>query len=330
MNLARLKNHRIIASLLAIIMVVLSFQMHPVRAYADTGDDGFIVTGSYDGNFDLSVNNRELFAKDDALPGDTWEAKIHVQNKGYKPMNFRVYEIINDLPNDPRLFHFLDLKLSDHKGNILYQGSYGGTEVPVMDFIEIAPKKAITLKAVVAFPRTADNSFMNAQMDSTWVFEANYPESNKHDEKLMNYTVYYVDEDGNELHEPKVSTGAVGTTYKEYAVDIEGYTPDKDMKKIKIVAVGENELYFYYTKDGEEIVPPVDPDDPNIPVDPDQPNQPDNPDKPGTPDEPGKPGDGPIKTGVDFLKNHVVSVTSVFIGAIAVIAAVLMYRKRRA
>ena len=68
------------------------------------------------------------------------------------------------------------------------------------------------------------------------------------------YTVKYLEQNTNtQLHEPKsVTTGYyVGDDATEDAITINGYTPDKTSKTIKLTT-GTNEIIFYYTKNNEQ------------------------------------------------------------------------------
>ena len=64
----------------------------------------------------------------------------------------------------------------------------------------------------------------------------------------LSYTVKYLDEDGNDLVEPKTeSNKTFGETYSENAVPVDGYNVDAQSKTVTMTT-GTNEVIFNYTK----------------------------------------------------------------------------------
>ncbi|MHC5954282.1 MucBP domain-containing protein [Enterococcus gallinarum] len=101
-------------------------------------------------------------------------------------------------------------------------------------------------------------------------------------------TIDYVDENGNELADSKVIIANQATEIDEKALEIDGYTANKDT--ISTVLDGDKSIKFVYVKDKEEDVnPPVDPIDPEEPTDPIDPTEPTEPTEPVEPTEPIKP-----------------------------------------
>ncbi|WP_334328663.1 MucBP domain-containing protein [Companilactobacillus sp. HBUAS59699] len=76
--------------------------------------------------------------------------------------------------------------------------------------------------------------------------------TNPDTDKTANVTVKYVDADGNELANPKILTDQkVGSTVTENAVEVEGFTADKDTQNVVVGADG-NTITFTYTKDATD------------------------------------------------------------------------------
>lgn len=185
MKLAKGKTRWICSLFLVMVLMVLSFYGGSAKAYAyEIDSKDFVLTGNFDSSkFSLNANNPYLFQVSDIAPGDSWESEIEVKNTGLDPMKFRIFKIENNLPGEPLLFDCLELKLIGPDNKVLYEGSYNTGEKSLTEFIEVAPKSSVTFKALVSFPKGAGNIYQNAKMDSTWHFEANYPEPAASDNK---------------------------------------------------------------------------------------------------------------------------------------------------
>jgi len=65
--------------------------------------------------------------------------------------------------------------------------------------------------------------------------------------QMVEYTVNYVDAEGEPLADAKTASGVVGATVTETAVEVKGYTPDEETKSITLVD-GTNTITFTYTE----------------------------------------------------------------------------------
>lgn len=91
-------------------------------------------------------------------------------------------------------------------------------------------------------------------------------------------TIDYVDENGDELADSKVIVANQATEIDEKALEIDGYTANKDT--ISTVLDGDKSTKFVYVKDKEDVKPPVDPKEPTEPTEPEVPVEPTDPEKP--------------------------------------------------
>ena len=91
-------------------------------------------------------------------------------------------------------------------------------------------------------------------------------------------TIDYVDENGDELADSKVIVANQATEIDEKALEIDGYTANKDT--ISTVLDGDKSIKFVYVKDKEDVKPPVDPEEPTEPTEPEVPVEPTDPEKP--------------------------------------------------
>lgn len=119
----------------------------------------------------------------------------------------------------------------------------------------------------------------------------------------IEYTVQYVDENGNKLLDDKTVTDrTMRTIVTEKAAEIEGYTPDEAEKSLQLDASG-NVIVFTYTKNAEK---PVVPDDNN-----------NNTNKPAQDDKSPLTGD------------NMIALVIMLAVAVSATAAVIVIRKRR-
>ena len=85
----------------------------------------------------------------------------------------------------------------------------------------------------------------NPSISEIEVYTKAYLEGEEPEGTTANYTVTYVDNNGNELAPSKTSTGFIGAKVTEKAVEVEGYFPDEETKSI-IVAESDNSIVFVY------------------------------------------------------------------------------------
>lgn len=321
------------------LLLLLTFSILPVQSLAaeDMYEGEIELTGKFNGTFTLDSSTMELFNLENVVPGDTWKGKLHVKNAGGAKMEIAIISIVSNL-EDLTLYDALDLKISLGSEEI-YNGSYGATQEPISKFYEIPAQEKITFDLVVSLPKTAGNNIQNKEMDSTWTFEGRYYGSSGGVSRTVNYTVYYVDEDGNELLDSKIGRGRTGSTVTEKAPTIKGYTPDAEKKSL-VLKKKDNEIIFVYRLDSTEPVEPNDPTDPSEPTEPTPPSEenppseePTNPNKPGTPDdepattEPTK--DPSVKTGVDMTDSNSMVAFWLFIFILCLVGGFVLFFRIR-
>lgn len=320
------------------LLVLLLINILPAQSFAEDVYEGEIqLTGSYSGTFSLDSSDLDLFNLKDIVPGDTWKGKLHVNNKGKAMMEFSILSIVSNL-EDNTLYDELDLKISIGAEEI-YSGSYGATQEPISGVYEIPRGETITFDLVVSLPKSAGNNLLNKKMDSTWTFEAKYPRPSSPSPRKVEYTVYYVDEDGNELLESKTKKGAPGFTVTEIAPAIADYTPDNTRKSLVLSDTKENKIVFVYSLNAADIPDiPVEPEDPTPPVEPETPVEPTEPtETPITPSEPNvivigtpEPEGGSVKTGFDLSGSNSTVTTYLFMFFLCLICVAIIYFRIRA
>lgn len=320
------------------LLLVLLINVFPLQSLAaENMFEGEIeLTGNYNGRFSLDSSDMKLFNLKDIVPGDTWKGKLHVKNKAAAQMEFSIISIVSNL-QDETLYDALDLKIS-YGNEEIYNGSYGATGMPISDLYGISAGQSMTFDLVVSLPKTVGNYIQNKEMDSTWTFEARYYGNggggggliDNPVKKRADYTVHYVDEDGNDLLNKKSGTGYVGSAVIEYAPDISGYTPDTTRKCIVLQKDVENKIVFVYSPEEKE---PTNPSEPTPgPINPDDPDVPGPTDKPNIPDEPTTPGNEPtedssVQTGFDRTdSNSMVAMWLVIFGLCLMAGVVLYFR----
>ena len=272
-----------------VLMLLLLINILPLQSLAakDVIEEEIELTGKYNGIFSLDSSTMELFRLENVVPGDSWEGKFHVRNTTKDKMEFAILSIVSNL-KDHTLYNALDLQIY-HDGEEIYNGSYGATQEPISRFYTINAGKKITFDFVVSLPKTVGNEVQNKKMDSTWTYEARYYGTGSGggtaNPKPVEYTVYYVDRDGNDLLDRKTGEGLPGKKVIETAPDIEGYTTPVKNKSINLSRFNENKIVFVYSKD--KGTTPNQPSEPSTPPDPQDPTTPDNP---GDSDNPGGAG----------------------------------------
>lgn len=334
-----------------VLLLLLLVNVLPMNALAaDTIYEGEVeLTGKFDGRFDLSSSEMEMFNLVDVVPGDSWHGKIHVKNTTLYSMEIAIISIVSNL-EDLTLYDALDLNIR-FADNEIYNGSYGATSEPISEFIKIPKKSVLTFDVVVTLPKHVGNYIQNKAMDSTWTFEARSYAPNggggMEGESEVSYSVHYVDKDGNDLLEPKYETGESNTYVTEKAPEIDGYTPDADTKTIYLRENGENKIVFVYSPSSDD-EKPTDPDKPTPPGPGDDPTVPSGPegDEDGTttPTEPTAPspdsGDKPtdnkkpsgskVPTGFDMTGSNSSAMVWLIILGLCILCGLIVYARIRA
>lgn len=308
---------------LALIASIL-LPMTAHAAYGTVYEGSIELTGEFDRRrFRLSTSDDDLFSLKNIIPGDSWHGKVHVKNNCGRIMEVSIISILNDLENDDYLFRQLSLDISIGD-EVIYSGSYGETDEPVSDWYAISPGKKITFDIRVKLPEETGNEGQGREMDSTWIFEARVMEpsggggNNDHeadDDDELPYYVYYVDQNGNDLLDPKLGYGDYREVITEYAAYIPGYIPDA-MEKTITLTRKNNEIIFVYTKTKL----PSPPDSPSSP-------QPSNPVTP--PDADPTPNPDNIHTGYDMTEGNSGAATWLLILMLCISAILSVYFRIR-
>ena len=249
--------------LTVMLLMLMVFSLFPVQAFADNGDEwAFELTGDFNGQFDLSSRDVEIFNLEDMVPGDSYEGKIKVKNNTKGKMEISIISIVSNL-TDNLLYDTLELQIKQGD-NVIYDGSYGETSKPISDKYIVPVGKTLTFDIVVSLPFAAGNEIANKEMDSSWTFEANHYGEDKpgggggggssddddggdDSSYLYPYTVNYIDDKGNKLHESKTGWAEYGEKVTENALTISGYEVDKAEKSI-IMKYSDNVIDFIYQK----------------------------------------------------------------------------------
>lgn len=270
---------------LVLLVIFLALLPANARATEYVSEDTIELTGTSTGRFELNTSNSTLFDLKNMVPGDTWYGRLHVVNDTNNKMELSIISITSNL-EDELLFDLLDLQIAVD-GEVVYDGSYGATPDPITDWMSVSRKEPMVIDLTVTLPSKVGNEAQAKKMDSTWVFEARYEGKTSTDHSYR-YKVEYLDEDGNELLPNKTGKCERREEVVEYAPDIEGYTPDAEMKTLVHNGgpMKKNVITFIYSKDSAP-VSPSDPSEPQSPV---------------TPVDP-EPGSG-IQTGADMTQSN--------------------------
>lgn len=282
MSLRKSKLFQICLCILLFTAMLLSFWIPIAKAdYEEPPNDLGVmeITGIMNSKGQMVVTPEtpeNVFDLDGAIyPGGTWKRTIRVTNDAPTQMYFALVSVT---PKDEAtmLFDDLELQLAVNEKSI-YTGPYGAgsDKDPISKTYTISPGESLDLVASVSLSTSVKNGLQGNPLDSFWNFNVSFADYKTDDGKDDNdeeskYYVYYEDESGVTLHEPKVGKADVGDTVTERAIEIKGYTPDEEVKSIKISgSSNRNMLRFVYSPDKAEDI--EDPEDPTTPVDPKDP-----------------------------------------------------------
>ena len=163
-------------SVLLVLLMLLSIIPFTSFAAEKEKDESNIVkhvlTGEFEGQFDLSSEDSVLFHLKDILPGDSWTGQIHIINKAPGEMAVSLRSITSDI-TDLALFSELYLNISS-EGEEIYSGSYNTGLSQISPSFKLDSKETLVLDVEVRLPHTAGNYVQGREMDSTWTFEAVY------------------------------------------------------------------------------------------------------------------------------------------------------------
>lgn len=149
--------------------------------------------------------------------------------------------------------------------------------------------------------------------------------------ETVKITIYYVNEDMENLAEPLVLEGKVGDTWKANPIDIDGYFFEEELG-LSGTFEEEEEFFFVYEKSPDGALD--DPEEPIVPEKPSVPDAPETPNIPSTPDkrddipkaEPTKTKDEPIKSDD---KSPDTGAALSFAPAICLIGAAVLLKKKK-
>lgn len=159
---------------LFVVFLFLAVLSNRVAAYGqrDAGVEHIVLTGSFDGQFNLDPNDCDLLRFENMAPGDSRVGQIWVTNSCQDKMELSLVSIKSRI-SDLALFNTLDLSIAV-AGIQVYSGKYGATHEPITNVFTIEPDETLIIDVRISLPLTADNSIANKVMDSVWTFEARY------------------------------------------------------------------------------------------------------------------------------------------------------------
>ncbi len=264
----RLSQTFISAVLLVVLLLSLWTPMAKAAEEEPPIDLGLAeITGILDnGTFKLTPEAPEnLFDLDgDVYPGGTWTKTVRITNDCPRSMHVSLLSVTTG-DMDTTLFDALDTKILVD-GITVYDGSYGAgsEEKPMTESFRIPGHASMDLEILVSLAPEYGNELQGKAMkSSTWTFGSWYDYPPK--ATSAEYYVYYRDVEGNDLHEMKTGKAKIGTTVKETAIEIDGYTPDAAEKSIEIQPTdSKNRITFIYSPDKDSAELPDNPstDDP--------------------------------------------------------------------
>lgn len=167
---------RSILLLAALLLLLLSPMAQTAQAASDGGwQENIELTGNFDGTFTLDSNTSHIFQAENAAPGDSWTGDITIQNHAEDPMEVALLSIVSEL-DDLALYNALTLNIQVD-GTEIYSGSYGKTPEQITSYYELSPGESMVLNVTVEFPAHYGNEMISKQMNSTWTFDARYPDN---------------------------------------------------------------------------------------------------------------------------------------------------------
>lgn len=308
-----------------LLAALLLFGLSPLAQSAHAApDDGWKenieLTGNFTGTFSLDSNTSQIFRVNNAAPGDSWTGTITIRNNAGGPMEVALLTIVSEL-EDLALFNALtlDIRVED---TTVYSGSYGATPKQISPYYVVPAGTSMQLTATVAFPAHYGNEMMGKKMNSTWTFDARYLGDGP-GPALYPYTVKYLDKDTKKpLADDKTAYGPYGEEVTEYALDIDGYTPDASEKSITIRAKN-NLIVFYYEKEETPSTPPSESPDP----DPDPSEHPSADPSDPLPQPSDKPGG--VQTGNDLSESNTTPAIYILIALLCIAAILVTYLRVR-
>jgi len=159
----------------------------------------------------LEANKDVFYLCANINPGDTMKSHVTFENTSDSEIQVSIADIINQLTDNPKakaLLDILELSISVN-GSPIYKGIHSKVTTPVTGWITLKPGEMLVMDIEIYFPKEADNTYQNSQMEVKWVFEARAdvpPDPEKPsettttetttethqtgDEKMANYGIY--------------------------------------------------------------------------------------------------------------------------------------------
>jgi hypothetical protein len=123
----------------------------------------------------LTQSSPQLFLAGNLNPGDNIKAQISFSNPSDQNVQMCVSQITNEGTSNPtlsnKLFEQLPLKIS-YQNIDIYNGKYSETTTPVTNWINVPPKKDITIDVDFSVPLELDNTYQNVPLKVKWTFNA--------------------------------------------------------------------------------------------------------------------------------------------------------------
>lgn len=171
---------RCVSILLVLLMLLSLIPFSSFAAEVETKESNIVqhvLTGEFEGQFDLSSEDSVLFHLEDILPGDSWTGQIRITNKASGEMAVSLRSITSDI-KDLTLFSELYLNITS-EGEEIYSGSYNTGLSQISPSYKLDPKETLVLDVEVRLPHTAGNYVQAKEMDSTWTFDAVYTQNQR-------------------------------------------------------------------------------------------------------------------------------------------------------
>ena len=122
----------------------------------------------------LDAKKKEFYFCTNISPGDKMKATVIFKNPRNEEAQVSVSDVINQLENNKKAVMLLDiLDLTINVNNApMYKGPDSQVTTPVTGWVPVAPKGEAKMDLIIEVPKTADNTYQNADMNIKWVFEA--------------------------------------------------------------------------------------------------------------------------------------------------------------
>lgn len=183
-------------------------------------DEKEAVTFSGESNVIEFSSDNLFMAFNDYLPGDSITQTITLNNNYDKKTGIYLTMLVADQEEDSELiwsliYDKLSITVTNSKGEILYNGAFGGTWVQshtqgtitekIIHLAELQPNSQEDIKVVLNVPHNLGNEYQNLKANVVWRFTAEYDD----------YTPPYIDTGDNDIFKaiiPVIVAGGIACT----------------------------------------------------------------------------------------------------------------------